>query len=154
MRKLKKLLFVIAAIVAVIFAVLFLSPRITKMTSKHKAFSYVQNNQTELAQIAENVISGDIKTPYDYNDYKIHYFKSASTVSEPIVEFNGKGFGIAPSGFYTGFYYSPDDIPVRYNGSGTAMEPYKNGWTYSEGGDNHGYTEKICDNWYWFEFYF
>ena len=154
MKKAKKLLFIIIAIVVVIFAMLFLSPKLAKTFSKQKAFSYVQNNQTELCQLAQDIIEGKIKTPYQQGDYSVQYFKSPSAASEPIVEFNGHSYGIVPSGYYTGFYYSPKDIPVRYNGSGTAMEPFKNGWAYQEAGDNHGYTEKICDNWYWFEFYF
>lgn len=154
MEKVKKLLFIIIIVIAVILALLFLPPKLTKAFSKQKAFSYVQNNQTELTQLAQDIIDGKIKTPHQHGDYAVQYFKSPSTVSEPIIEFDGQGFGIAPSGYYTGFYYSPKDIPVRYNGSGTAMEAYKNGWAYHEAGDNHGYTEKICDNWFWFEFYF
>ena len=154
MKKAKKLLFIIIAVVIVIFAMLFLSPKLAKAFSKHKAFSYVQNNQTELTQLAQHIINDKIKTPYQQGDYSVEYFKSPSAAFEPIVEFNGHAFGIAPSGYYTGFYYSPKDIPVRHNGSGTAMEPFKDGWAYQKAGDNHGYTEKICDNWYWFEFYF
>lgn len=154
MKKAKKLLFIIIAVVIVIFAMLFLSPKIAKTFSKQKAFSYVQNNQTELTQLAQDIINDKIKTPYQQENYTVQYFKSPSTASEPIVEFNGHSCGIAPSGYYTGFYYSPKDIPVRHNGSGTAMKPFKDGWSYQEAVDNHGYTEKICDNWYWFEFYF
>lgn len=154
MKKVKKLSFIIIAFVIVIFALLFFSPKLAKTYSKQKAFSYVQNNHTELTQLAQDIVYGKIKTPHQQGNYTVQYFKSPSTASEPVVEFNGHSFGIAPSGYYTGFYYSPKDIPVRHNGSGTAMEAYKNGWAYHESGDNHGYTEKICDNWYWFEFYF
>ena len=154
MKKTKRLVYVIIAVVTIILALLFLSPKLAKTFSKQKTFSYVHNNQTELTQLAQDVIDGKTRTPYQQENYTVQYFKSPSTASEPVVEFNGHGFGIAPSGYYTGFYYSPKDIPVRHNGSGTAMEPFKDGWSYQEAGDNHGYTEKICDNWYWFEFYF
>ena len=146
---------VFAAVILFALILLLFSPRIAKAISKNSTFRYVQNNQTELAEIALGVIDGEIKTPYQCDDYTAQYYKAA-TVKEPIVEFFGRGFGIAPSGCYTGFYYSPKDIPVRFQGTGTVMEAYKNGWAwvYHETGDNNGYTEKICDNWYWFEFYF
>ncbi|MBQ7283332.1 MAG: hypothetical protein IJW74_00535 [Oscillospiraceae bacterium] len=142
MKKGLKILLSVAAVFAFIVALLILSPKIIKTHSKNAAFKQVQNNQTELAEIANSVINGETDTPYEYKGYKVKHLKTPS-VKEPIVEFNGRGFGIAPSGYYTGFYYSPKDIPVRFQGSGTAMEPSGNGWAYNEVGDNHGYTEKI-----------
>lgn len=150
-QKLKKILIIIAVILFA-FILLLSAPRVTKAASKASTFKYVQDNHTQLYKLAQDVIDGKIHTPFEYEKYTMQYFKSLS-VKEPVVEFNGYSFGLAPSGYYTGFYYSPNDIPVRFNGSGTAMEPYKKGWTYTIMG-NHGYTEKICDNWYWFEFYF
>lgn len=147
--------FIITVIVFFCALLLISAPRTAKTFSKITAFRYVQAHQTELCEIAAGIISGETETPYQYNDYTAHYYKAAS-VKEPVVEFYVHSFGIAPSGFYAGFYYSPKDIPVRFQGAGTAMEPHKNGkaWVYDETGDNHGYTEKICNNWYWFEFYF
>lgn len=150
MKNNRKKVFIIIAVVLFVFVLLFFSPRIAKTISKSSTFSYVQNNQTELTETVNKIISGDAGYPYNHDKY-IVYYSAASP--KPIVEFVGYSFGIVPSGFYTGFYYSPENIPVRFQGSGTAMEPSKNGWAYTEMG-NRGYTEKICDNWYWFEFYF
>ncbi|MBE6895249.1 MAG: hypothetical protein E7483_06605 [Ruminococcaceae bacterium] len=142
--------FIIIAVILFAGILLFFSPKVSKAISKSSTFSYVKNNQTELTEAANKIISGDAGYSYNHDKYIVYYFAASP---KPIVEFVGYSFGIAPSVFYTGFYYSPENIPVRFQGSGTAMEPYKNGWAYIEMG-NQGYTQKICDNWYWFEFYF
>ena len=146
----KKVLYVFLSLIIVI-AMAVLSVKAVRYGAKVKTFQYVKTNSQQLTAEAEAIIENGIYAHHRYDNMTVTYYPAASY---PIVEFSTDGFGIAPSGYYTGFYYSPEDIPVRYNGNGTAIEQYKNGWSYQDRGDNHGYTEKICDNWYWYKFWF
>ena len=72
-----------------------------------------------------------------------------------IVQFFYSGKGIAPSGVYYGFYYSPDDIPVPYcNGNEELKMVSEDEWTWEEVGDNGGRIRKIRENWYYYEAWF
>ena len=137
----------IAILILLVAAAFF----ILKPSVKDRTFDYVKANQQYLTKTALHVISENRQTHFDYEDFTVSYFPNTY---KPIVEFTVTSFGIAPSGYYKGFYFSPDDMPVRFQGSGVATENYKNGWRYSADGDNQGYIEKICDYWYWFEYSF
>ena len=72
-----------------------------------------------------------------------------------IVQFFYSEKGIAPSGVYYGFYYSPDDIPVPYcNGDEELKMVSEDEWIWEEVGDNGGRIRKIRDNWYYYEAWF
>ncbi len=58
-----------------------------------------------------------------------------------IIQFDRYAFGIVTSGSYAGMYYSPEDMPVGFQGV-FADRPGADG--------PDGETEKICDHWYWF----
>ena len=151
MKKFIKKLAQILAVISICVILCIVSVKAVRFNTKLKTFQYVKSHSQQLTLEAETVIEKGVHTHHQYEGTTVIYYPSANY---PIVEFSMGGFGIAPAGYYTGFYYSPEDIPVRYNGSGTAMEEHKNGWTYQEKGDNGGYTEKICDNWYWYKFWY
>ena len=69
------------------------------------------------------------------------------------VEFYCGGSGLVPSSSYYGFYYSPDDIPLAVDVTLTDnLGPRGNGFGWEEpGGDNRYYTERIMENWYYYE---
>lgn len=75
--------------------------------------------------------------------------------SEDIIEFSCGGAGFGPSTAYCGFYYTEDDnITAIWCApeSETDLVPYENGFLYEqENGDNRYYTEKICENFYYYE---
>lgn len=66
-------------------------------------------------------------------------------------ECGGKGFGSAMT--YYGFYYTEDNLPIGWLGYDDEL--VQNGascWTYTEkDSDNTYYTERIIDNWFYFE---
>ena len=69
-----------------------------------------------------------------------------------MVEFDCWGWGLAPSSTYIGFYYSENDEPIPFQGVLQQLTESGSGWAWQEPeSDNHGYTEKIMDNWYYFE---
>lgn len=68
------------------------------------------------------------------------------------IEYYCHGFGIAPASIYYGFYYHSVDEPVGYDGEIIPLKKDGKGWSWQEpDGDNRYYTEKIFDNWYYYE---
>jgi len=135
------LVLILAAIAVIIF----------NPSAKHNVVKYVKHNNEELTATAENIIEENITVNAEYNSWRVDYYKKSDT---PVVEFTVSSFGIVPSSHYKGFYYSPDDVPIGYQGVKTEFLQNGSRWEYSYGGDNTGFTEKICDNWYWFEMKF
>lgn len=76
-----------------------------------------------------------------------------------VVEVYCGGRGFVPSTSYYGFYYSPDDLPLYcWDGIGyytESLKPDGKGFSikYSDD-DNSYYTEKIRDNFYYYEAHF
>ena len=72
--------------------------------------------------------------------------------------FRYAGTGDVTSSVDYGYYYSENDVYLSYGGGGLSMKPetkYKNGYRYYGAINNDPtdwyYTEKICDNWYYYE---
>ena len=116
--------------------------------SKDQIFSLVQDHHDFLLQcIADN----DPDRAKDVTGIQdIHVEK------DTYVEFYCGGSGLVPSSSYYGFYYSPDDLPLAVDVTVTEnLRPEGNGfgWKQSGGwdGDNWYYTERIMENWYYYE---
>lgn len=117
--------------------------------SKSNVAYYVKNNQNKLESFVENVIeTNDLSTKTTYNGWDVFYRKEAN-----MVEFITFAFGIAPSSTYKGFYYSPNDTPLGFQGVNLTFTKNDTGWVYNDG-NNIEYTEKVMDHWYWFEMNF
>ena len=73
-----------------------------------------------------------------------------------IIDFYCGGKGISVSGFDYGFYYTADDLPkaVEYVsfGEGDSLTPEGDGYCFNK--YNYYYTEKIRDNFYYYEIRF
>ncbi len=72
------------------------------------------------------------------------------------VDFDCGGWGIVPSGGYTGFYYSPDDQPfdIRHFTDGPLI-PLDGGWVWQqEGGDNAFRTQRVAPLFFCYEYHF
>lgn len=135
---------VIICIIAITILLIF----IIKDTKKDKIIRLVNKNQEFLNECIEN------KT-YD-KIYKINAIKSIAPYSimdnELYIDFYCYGFGIAPSSTYYGFYYSSNDEPIGFQAAQIELEPDGKGWVWQQpNGDNRYYTEKISDNWYYYE---
>lgn len=117
--------------------------------TKAGVFFAVKYNQESLTQFAEGLIrSGEPIANVHYCTWKV--YKHTTHVDFIVTE-----FGLAPSTVYKGFYYSPSDSLVGFQGANHVFSEYDDGWIYREdNGDNVEYLEKIADNWYWFEMYF
>lgn len=106
---------------------------------------FVLENETALRQAIED---GDVSS---FNDCGI--VKKAA-IKEDHVDFFCGGAGLAPSGTYVGFFYSPeDDMTAVWCAphKGQALTPKDGGFQWKEEhGDNRYYVEKICDNFYYY----
>lgn len=142
----KKILKISLILILAVTGVIVFNP-----SAKHNVVKYVKNNNEELTATAENIIEENIAVNAEYNSWRVDYYIKSDT---PVVEFTVSSLGIVPSSRYKGFYYSPDDVPIGYQGVKTELLQNGSRWEYSYGGDNTGFTEKICDNWYWFEMKF
>ncbi len=108
---------------------------------------YVNENYNDLYKIAKEYINGN-KIEYKKEIKRISVYKEDNT----IVEFLTRGYGMAPSSKYIGFYYSENDTPVAFQNEKFDLNKIgKNKWEWKEDGDNHGITIKIRDNWYYYE---
>ena len=112
---------------------------------------FVEQNYEELTQYAENMIeTANAGESVIYKNFEVTYWEN-----EDMVEFLAKKKGIGSSTNYVGFYYSPNDNPLGFQGNQVNFIPSESGWMWKESdGDNWAYTEKILECWYWFEIHF
>lgn len=114
--------------------------------SKDDIFNLVKEN--------ENLISDDIKNN-NFDATKELDGIGEINLYDDIIEFSCGGAGFGPATAYCGFYYTEDDNMTAIwcaPESEADLEPYENGFLYEqENGDNRYYTEKICDNFYYYE---
>ena len=77
--------------------------------------------------------------------------REVSTYHDGIIKFMCVAEGIMTSGVEAGFYYSPDDTPA-YVGwyPNIKLAEDGNGWSWSDGTDNRYFTQRICENFYYY----
>lgn len=105
----------------------------------------LMNNQEEMTALAQSMLNGETDTALldKYTaTYDIDCFVEAEMVQ----------FTVA--GSYNGVYYSMTDEPLAFQGASVEFTQSEDGWNWTGEGDNGGYTEKISDNWYYFEAWF
>lgn len=113
--------------------------RITKLVNKNQAFlnECIENKDYDKIYDMKGIKS---ITPYSLSDDELY------------IDFYCYGFGIVSSSIYYGFYYSSNDEPVAYQATQMQLEPDGDGWKWQQlNGDNHYYTEKIANNWYYYK---
>ncbi|WP_169007369.1 hypothetical protein [Faecalispora jeddahensis] len=115
--------------------------------TKGAIVSRVKNNEAQLTEVASSVIErGSAQGASVSGVQEIIY-----SPEREMVEFLCGGFGLAPSSSYTGFYYSPSDVPLNLQYPDEALTKTDTGWRYEEAkGDNQYKTEKITDHWYYY----
>lgn len=77
--------------------------------------------------------------------------REVSTYHDGIIKFMCVAEGVVTSSVEAGFYYSPDDAPA-YVGWFPNIKLAEDGdsWSWSDGTDNRYYTERICENFYYY----
>lgn len=134
--------------ILICFAVFFILCLIFR-NSKPIVINYIRQNNLELTQFSKSLIlSNDfLNMETTYNGWRVTCY-----ADQGIVEFVVKSRGIAPSSTHAGFYYSANDTPIGFHGAVVNFIKDDSRWRWEEeNSDNRGFTEKITDNWYWFE---
>jgi len=119
--------------------------------SKPLVINYIYKHHTELEQFAESIIvNNHYNMSSTYNGWEVYYWQE-----NDMVEFVVRRRGIVSASTYEGFYYSPDDRPIGFQGRELEFTEGPDGWRWEEiGGDNWNYTEKVAEKWYWFKMSF
>lgn len=73
---------------------------------------------------------------------------------EKMVEFHTGGSGIGSETSYKGFYYSPEDAYLPFQGCGEDVEVYDGTGYWTDGTDNYGTVHRLCKYFFWFEAHF
>lgn len=69
-----------------------------------------------------------------------------------MIEFSLFASGFGSETTYYGCYYSFDDVPLAFqNGDVDLVQNGHDYWEWKGEGDNWGATQKLADNWYYFE---
>lgn len=141
----------------VIIAVLLLTGSFLRLyfLPERKIIHFVNTNEEALKELALDYLSGEKYYLGEPVFCKNVEMKGVKNGDHPIVEFYHSGFGIAPSGVYYGFYYSPDNVPVAILDYDSLLKPsgYEE-WMWSGAGDNGGMTKRIKENWFYYEAWF
>ena len=112
---------------------------------------FVTLHQNDLEKIASDRLNG-FQTAEQYRGIVVEGVFSGK---HPIVQFSSGGFGLAPSTTYYGFYYSEDDVPVAFQNVDIELVPTGNDkWTWSDGTDNGGTTQRISECWFSYQAWF
>ena len=113
---------------------------------KDEIFEFVRENEKELLAAIEK---GEAESFENRDVVKSVY------ESERYIEFSCGGSGIAPSGTYVGFCYTPDGKMAVIGESPSFAEkllPCGDGFEWREAnGDNRYYTEQICGHFWYYE---
>ena len=105
---------------------------------------YVRLNRDALERFAVATLAED-EDALEYGTLETAAWKQAG-----VVEFyirRSTAFG----GQEKGFYYSDADEPVSFQAGGYPLTETGAGWSWTDPGGNHGYTERILPHWFWYE---
>lgn len=135
----KKNLIVIAVILLVAILVGW---QLWANAPERKAARFVAQNGSEFSEL----VDGGQAIPEAFNGVPLDVWDGEHRVYEFVL---GSGTGERQ---YWGVYYSPDDVPLSFQNTDVQLlENGKESWTWQAEGDNHGTTQRIAPQWYYFE---
>lgn len=108
-------------------------------------------NTIQLEELALGQLAGE----ETLNEYLGVQVEGVFQGESPIVQFRYSSSGLGPSTSYYGFYYSPSDTPATFqNGNFPLNETEQGFWEWTDGTDNGGVTNRIAQNWFYYEAWF
>lgn len=141
----------IKGLLAAVLLLCFCGAGCTPMGRAHSAARIINQDLQGITSLAEKILeTGSVpEDAYYAGVERIGY------VAPDWVEFRTGSRGLVPSAAYCGFYYSPEDQPMGYQGADMELTEDGSGWAWEEaGGDNSYYTERIQFGWFYYEMYF
>ena len=129
-------------------AMLIFSACGNRPTAKEQVLAVFEEQEELICEKIEDYGAGD---EVDWDD--LEGVLSVSVLVNETIEFECIAEGILTSSFQAGFYYSPDDEPAYVGyfmfSSLDELVESGDGFAYSDG-DNRYYTERICENFYYY----
>ena len=130
-------------------AMLMFSACGNRPANKERVLAVFEAQKELICEKISDYIAGD---EVEWND--LEGVLSVSVLVNDTIEFECIVEGILTSSFQAGFYYSPDDEPAyvgwfMFNSLDELVED-GDGYSYSDGTDNRYYTERICENFYYY----
>ena len=109
-------------------------------TPHRKCLRYIDRYSEQLGPVIENQLPVAIEMTGKYfNEWPGEH---------PMTEFILYTWGNT----YYGCYYSVDDVPLAFQNADLDLKQTgRNQWTWQSEGDNHGMTERVKKNWYYFK---
>lgn len=136
-----------------VLAVLLLCVCCTGCTAGDRArFSakIINGNLNDITSLAETVLkTGEV--PEDA------FFEGVETISYTApnwVDFCTGARDGSPDPAYCGFYYTPEDRPMGYQGKDMELTAKNSGWGWQDPNGGEYYTQRIRSRWFYYEMYF
>lgn len=111
---------------------------------------FIQNDQARLTAFAEDFLANGESNANDLFDGVEGYeYISPNWMAFLTGSREEDGFLIT-----CGFYYSPDDTVIGYQGEELELAEFGDGYQYLYDNGMEYYTERVMENWYFFEYNF
>ena len=144
---------------AILIAVLSLTACGNRPTSQERVLAVFEEQKDTICEMIQTYGLGDTAKWHVLGEelegvLRVHNM-AVPGYDDGVLQFLCIAEGIAPASFEAGFYYSPDDEPILI-GWGLSPEPAElvedgDGYSWTDGTDNRYYTERICENFYYYE---
>lgn len=139
------------ALVLAVLLLCFCAAGCTPTGRAHSAARIINKNITDITALAEKILETG-KVP---EDAFIMGVEDITYCAPDWVNFRTGARGMGSETAYCGFYYSPEDKPIGFQGTDMELTAEGSGWAWQESdGDNEYYTERIQFGWYYYEMYF
>ncbi len=147
----KKPIIILLSVTLVVLLALVIFTTFISSDPKSEINDYVIENRTDLNNYVTRLLSEKIDDHHgEFDGMKVDLWKNRN-----VVEFSKDRwcFGIVPASTYRGFYYSPENVPLGFQGAALEFKSVENGWESEPypGSSIHEYTERITDNWFFYE---
>ena len=142
------------SVTLVVLLALIIFTTFISLNPKNEIHDYVIENRNNLNDYVVRLLNKKQDDYHgEYDTMTVDLWKGCN-----MVEFskNRWGSGIVPASTYRGFYYSPENVPIGFQGAALKFRPDKNGWKSEPypGSSIREYTERITDHWFWYEVIF
>ena len=147
----KAIIISLLSVALVVLLALVIFTTFISLNPKEEIHDYVLENRVELNDYVIRLLSEKADDYHgEFDTMTVDLWKGCN-----MVEFSKTrwGFGIVPASTYRGFYYSPENVPIGFQGAALEFRPVENGWESKPypGSSIREYTERIADNWFFYE---
>lgn len=140
---------------ALLSAVLFLTACANRPTPQERVKAVFDKHKDTICEMIQEYSTGDAgELEIDMEGVLHAYAMSVRGHDGRVLQFVCIAEGISPAGFVAGFYYSPDDEPllIGFRLSGPSeLAKDGDGYSWTDGTDNQYYTERMCENFYYYQ---